>query len=107
VITTSVKVGDVSVLAQFVIRPAVTGAFNIYFAQLISTFDAPGVKVTDILVPCIDENVCAWPGRACSITDLILSTSVGDVTMDIRLDFVGSSGTSTGRSSRSAGSWGT
>jgi hypothetical protein len=65
VITTSVKVGDVSVLAQFVIRPAVTGAFNIYFATLISTFDAPGVKVTDILVPCIDENVLfRRPGRA-------------------------------------------
>jgi hypothetical protein len=88
VITTSVKVGDVSVLAQFVIRPAVTGAFNIYFAQLISTFDAPGVKVTDILVPCIDENVCAFPDGLLA-HNLILSTSVGDVTLDIRLDFSG------------------
>jgi hypothetical protein len=88
VITTSVKVGDVSVLAQFVIRPAVTGAFNIYFAQLISTFDAPGVKVTDILVPCIDENVCALPDGLLA-HNLILSTSVGDVTLDIRLDFGG------------------
>jgi len=88
VITTSVKVGDVSVLAQFVIRPAVTGAFNIYFAQLISTFDAPGVKVTDILVPCIDENVCAFPDGMLD-HNLILSTSVGDVTLDIELDFSG------------------
>jgi hypothetical protein len=88
VITTSVKVGDVSVLAQFVIRPAVTGAFNIYFAQLISTFDAPGVKVTDILVPCIDENVCALPDGLLGHS-LILSTSVGDVTLDIQLDFGG------------------
>jgi hypothetical protein len=84
VITTSVKVGDVSVLAQFVIRPAVTGSFDIYFAQLISTFDAPGVKVTDILVPCIDENVCAFPDGLLD-HNLILSTSVGDVTLDIRL----------------------
>jgi len=88
VFTTSVKVGDVSVLAQFVIRPAVTGAFNIYFAQLISTFDAPGVKVTDILVPCIDENVCAFPDGLIA-HNLILSTSVGDVTLDIQLDFNG------------------
>jgi hypothetical protein len=88
VITTSVKVGDVSVLAQFVIRPAVTGAFNIYFAQLISTFDAPGVKVTDILVPCIDENVCNFPDGLLGHS-LILSTSVGDVTLDIQLDFSG------------------
>jgi hypothetical protein len=88
VITTSVKVGDVSVLAQFVIRPAVTGAFNIYFAQLISTFDAPGVKVTDILVPCIDENSCAGPDGMLD-HNLILSTSVGDVTLDIELDFSG------------------
>jgi hypothetical protein len=88
VITTSVKVGDVSVLAQFVIRPAVTGAFNIYFAQLISTFDAPGVKVTDILVPCIDENVCAFPDGLLD-HNLILSTSVGDVTLDIGLYFSG------------------
>jgi hypothetical protein len=88
VITTSVKVGDVSVLAQFVIRPAVTGAFNIYFATLISTFDAPGVKVTDILVPCIDENVCAFPDGLLD-HNLILSTSVGDVTLDIELDFSG------------------
>jgi hypothetical protein len=84
VITTSVKVGDVSVLAQFVIRPAVTGAFNIFFAQLISTFDAPGVKVTNILVPCIDENVCALPDGLLD-HNLILSTSVGDVTLDIGL----------------------
>jgi hypothetical protein len=84
VITTSVKVGDVSVLAQFVVRPAVTRAFDIYFAQLISTFDAPGVKVTDILVPCIDENVCAFPDGLLD-HNLILSTSVGDVTLDIRL----------------------
>jgi hypothetical protein len=88
VITTSVKVGDVSVLAQFVIRPAVTGAFNIFFAQLISTFDAPGVKVTDILVPCIDENSCAGPDGMLD-HNLILSTSVGDVTLDIELDFSG------------------
>jgi hypothetical protein len=88
VITTSVKVGDVSVLAQFVIRPAVTGAFNIYFATLISTFDAPGVKVTDILVPCIDENSCAGPDGMLD-HNLILSTSVGDVTLDIELDFSG------------------
>jgi hypothetical protein len=92
VITTSVKVGDVSVLAQFVIRPAVTGAFNIFFAQLISTFDAPGVKVTDILVPCIDENVC--PSLFPTVDglldhNLILSTSVGDVTLDIGLYFSG------------------
>jgi len=88
VITTSVKVGDVSVLAQFVIRPAVTGAFNIFFATLISTFDAPGVKVTDILVPCIDENVCFLPDGMLD-HNLILSTSVGDVTLDIELDFSG------------------
>jgi hypothetical protein len=88
VITTSVKVGDVSVLAQFVVRPAVTGAFNIFFAQLISTFDAPGVKVTDILVPCIDENVCLLPDGLLD-HNLILSTSVGDVTLDIELDFSG------------------
>jgi hypothetical protein len=84
VITTSVKVGDVSVLAQFVIRPAVTGSFDIFFATLISTFDAPGVKVTDILVPCIDENVCLLPDGLLD-HNLILSTSVGDVTLDIRL----------------------
>jgi hypothetical protein len=84
VITTSVKVGDVSVLAQFVIRPAVTGSFDIFFAQLISTFDAPGVKVTNILVPCIDENVCAFPDGLLD-HNLILSTSVGDVTLDIGL----------------------
>jgi hypothetical protein len=91
VFTTSVKVGDVSVLAQFVVRPAVSGAFDIYFAQLISTFDAPGVKVTDILVPCIDENVCAPLGLPDGLLghSLILSTSVGDVTLDIQLDFSG------------------
>ncbi len=88
VITTTLKVGDVSVLAQFIIRPAVTGAFNIYFAQLISTFDAPGVKVTDILVPCIDENVCAFPDGLLDHT-LILSTTVGDVSLDIQLYFAG------------------
>jgi hypothetical protein len=91
VFTTSVKVGDVSVRAQFVVRPAVSGAFDIYFAQLISTFDAPGVKVTDILVPCIDENVCAPLGLPDGLLghSLILSTSVGDVTLDIQLDFSG------------------
>jgi len=88
IITTSVKVGDVSILAQFYIRPAVTGAFNIYFGALISTFDAPGVKVTDILVPCIDENACAGPDGMLD-HNLILSASVGDVTLDIELDFAG------------------
>jgi hypothetical protein len=41
-ITTNLKIGDMAVVASFIIRPAVTGAFNIYFAQLITTFDAPG-----------------------------------------------------------------
>ncbi len=88
VITTSLRVGDVSVLAQFIIRPAVTGAFNIFFAQLISTFDAPGVKVTNILVPCIDENVCALPDGLLD-HNLLLNASVGDVTLDIGLYFTG------------------
>ena len=88
VITTRVKVGDISVLTQWYIRPAVTGAFNILFGLLISTFDAPGVKVTDILVPCIDENVCAY-GDGMIDHNLILSTTVGDVSLDIELDFEG------------------
>jgi len=92
VITTQVKIGDISVLTQWYIRPAATGAFNIYFGLLISTFDAPGVKVTDVLVPCIDENVCPF---SVSTVDgmldhnLILSTTVGDVSLDIELDFAG------------------
>ncbi|MCX8102999.1 MAG: hypothetical protein N3E42_00940 [Candidatus Bipolaricaulota bacterium] len=90
VLTTSLKVGDISVLAQFVIRPATTGAFNIYFAQLISTFDAPGVKVTDILVPCLDENVCNFPAQDGMLDhQLILSTTVGDVSININLYFFG------------------
>jgi hypothetical protein len=92
VITTQVKIGDISVLTQWYIRPAVTGAFNIYFGLLISTFDAPGVKVTDVLVPCIDENVCPFTVPTVDGMldhNLILSTTVGDVSLDIELDFAG------------------
>jgi len=84
-VTAQLKIGDMSMVASFIIRPAVTGAFNFYFAQLVTTFDAPGVKVTDILLPCLDEVVCVGDG----IIDhrLNLSTTVGDVSLDVTLYF--------------------
>ena len=83
-ITTNLKIGDMAVVASFIIRPAVTGAFNIYFAQLVTTFDAPGVKVTDVLLPCLDETACTSSLLGHS---LILSTTVGDVSLDVTLSF--------------------
>jgi len=84
-ITTNLKIGDMAMVASFYIRPAATGAFNIYFAQLITTFDAPGMKVTDVLLPCLDEVNCG----GVSILDhqLNLSTTVGDVSFDVTLYF--------------------
>jgi hypothetical protein len=84
-ITTNLKIGDMAMVASFIIRPAATGAFNIYFAQLITTFDAPGMKVTDVLLPCLDEVNCG----GVSILDhqLNLSTTVGDVSFDVTLYF--------------------
>lgn len=88
VITTQLKVSDISMTASFYVRPAVTGAFNIYFAQLTLTFDPPGVKITDVLTPCLDENVCTKPEGLLNHT-LTLSTAIGDVSLNIGLYLTG------------------
>jgi hypothetical protein len=88
VITTQLKVGDISATASFYVRPAVTGALNIYFAQLTLTFDPPGVKVTDVLTPCLDENVCTKPDGLLD-HKLALSTTIGDVSLNIELYLTG------------------
>jgi hypothetical protein len=88
VITTQLKVSDISVTTSFYARPAVTGALDIYFAQLTLTFDPPGVKITDVLTPCLDENVCTKPEGLLD-HKLALSTAIGDVSLDIGLYLTG------------------
>lgn len=88
VITTQLKVSDMSATASFYVRPTVTSAFNIYFAQLTLTFDPPGVKITDVLTPCLDENVCTKPEGLLD-HKLALSTALGDVSLNIELYLTG------------------
>lgn len=82
VFVTQVKVGDVSVLAVGYIWPDITGAFNLYWSRLIYTFDPPGMKVTGDIQFCNEELTCS---QYIFFHDIVLSTTVGDMSIDIRM----------------------
>jgi hypothetical protein len=88
-ITTSLRIGEMSATVRAFIYPSLTsGAYTVYFSDLITTFDPPGVKFTSHIRMCNDENTCAWPDGII-FHDLSLSTAVGDATIDILLEFAG------------------
>ncbi len=86
VFVTRLRVGDISVLVVGYIWPDITGAFNLYWSRLIYTFDPPGMKVTGDLQFCNEELVCT--GHL-FFHDIILSTTVGDMSIDIGLRLTG------------------
>ncbi len=90
-LTTSLRIGDMAVTATLVYRPPSTGnAMTVFFAQIVTTFDPPGMRFTSVLVPCVDENTCtaALAVAGWFFHDIYLSTKVGDVTVDIWLGFL-------------------
>lgn len=82
VFTTQLKVGDIAMTVVGYIWPTYTGAFNLYWSQLISVFDPPGMKVTSIIAFCNEELVCS---SALLYHALNLSAAVGDMNISITL----------------------
>ncbi len=85
VFTTSLKVGDISMTVVGYIWPTYTGAFNLYWSQLISVFDPPGMKVVSIIAFCNEETVCNLFGSGLRYHALTLSGTVGDMAINISL----------------------
>lgn len=85
-IVTYLKIGDMSATAIFYIWPNDTGAFNIFWGRLITTFDPPGMKFTSDIQMCHDENQCLI-GTGLFYHMIYLSTTVGDVSIDISVSF--------------------
>ncbi len=79
------KVGDISMTVVGYIWPTYTGAFNLYWSQLISVFDPPGMKVTSIIAFCNEETVCNIFGSGLLYHALNLSGTVGDMAINISL----------------------
>jgi hypothetical protein len=82
VFVTQLRVGDISVLVVGYIWPDITGAFNLYWSRFIYTFDPPGMKVSGDLQFCNEELTCTG---AIFFHDIVLSTTVGDMSIDIRV----------------------
>ncbi len=80
VFVTSLKVGDIAMTVVGYIWPDITGAFNLYWSRLISVFDPPGMKVVSDLQFCNEELTCTG---ALFYHDLLLSATVGDMTINI------------------------
>jgi hypothetical protein len=79
------KVGDISMTVVGYIWPTYTGAFNLYWSQLISVFDPPGMKVTSVIAFCNEETVCGLFGSGLFYHALTLSGTVGDMSINISL----------------------
>lgn len=80
VFVTSLKVGDISMTVVGYIWPDITRAFNLYWSRVISTFDPPGMKVVSDIQFCNEELTCT---SALFYHDLLLSATVGDMTINI------------------------
>jgi len=80
VFVTQLKVGDISMTVVGYIWPTFTGAFNLYWSRLISVFDPPGMKVISDIQFCNEELTCTG---ALFYHDLVLSGTVGDMTINI------------------------
>ncbi|MCL6641932.1 MAG: hypothetical protein K6T71_01220 [Candidatus Bipolaricaulota bacterium] len=85
VFTTSLRVGDISMTVVGYIWPTYTGAFNLYWSQLISVFDPPGMKVTSVIAFCNEETVCNIFGSGLFYHTITLSGTVGDMAINISL----------------------
>jgi hypothetical protein len=79
------KVGDISMTVVGYIWPTYTGAFNLYWSQLISVFDPPGMKVTSVIAFCNEETACGLFGSGLFYHALTLSGTVGDMSISISL----------------------
>jgi len=80
VFVTQLKVGDISMTVVGYIWPTFIGAFNLYWSRLISVFDPPGMKVISDIQFCNEELTCTG---ALFYHDLVLSGTVGDMTINI------------------------
>ena len=80
------KVGDIAMTVVGYIWPTYTGAFNLYWSQLISVFDPPGMKVTSIIAFCNEETVCFIFGSGLLYHAINLVGTVGDMTINITLE---------------------
>lgn len=80
VFVTSLKVGDIAMTVVGYIWPDITKAFNLYWSRLISVFDPPGMKVVSDIQFCNEELSCTG---ALFYHDLVLSGTVGDMTINI------------------------
>jgi hypothetical protein len=85
VFTTSLKVGDISMTVVGYIWPTYTGAFNLYWSQLISVFDPPGMKVVSVIAFCNEETVCGLFGSGLRYHAINLAGTVGDMSINISL----------------------
>jgi hypothetical protein len=79
------KVGDISMTVVGYIWPTYTGAFNLYWSQLISVFDPPGMKVVSVIAFCNEETVCGLFGSGLYYHAINLAGTVGDMSINISL----------------------
>lgn len=86
VFVTQLKVGDIAMTVVGYIWPSFTGAFNLYWSRLISVFDPPGMKVVSDIQFCNEELSCT---SYLFFHDLLLSATVGDMSINIGLRLTG------------------
>lgn len=86
-IVTQLNIGDITATAVFNIWPGgTTNGIHFYWSRLITVFDPPGIKLTSDIQVCQDSDICGTLPDVLT-HDLYLTTSVGDIAIQILLGF--------------------
>lgn len=88
-IVTQLLIGNISAITVFNIWPKTDGALGgirFYWNRLITIFTPPGIRLTSDIRVCQDPNICGTL-PAVLTHDLHLTTSVGNIAIDILIGF--------------------
>lgn len=90
VLTTTLKIGDATVAAFWEFYPDSIGAWKVYLAQLVSSFDPPGLQVQSEIKFCsgISLVLCS-PEKSILKHTITLNAAIGDFRGALRVIFLG------------------
>lgn len=89
VLTTTVKIGDVAVEAFWEFYPDSIGAWKVYLAQLVGSFDPPGLHVQSEIKFCTGISLVLCSTENILKHTLTLTVAMGDFRGELRVIFLG------------------
>ncbi len=89
-LVTTLQIGDAAVEALWEFYPGSIGAWKVYLAQIVSSFDPPGMRVASEIKFCTGITlVLCTPERSVLKHTLTLSATVGDFRGELRVILLG------------------